>query len=180
MKVFGIGLSRTGTASLAEALRLLNYSCVHFPTTRTQIEGFDAATDTPVAADFVALDAYYPDSKFIYTYRDMEAWLNSCRKMFGVRPLASLKEQERSYFRELRMRIYGVPEFDECSFRVAFVRHERAVMHHFEGREHVLLKIDICSGAGWESLCPFLGVEIPDVAFPHKDAVLRPEERPCQ
>ena len=56
-KTFGIGLSRTGTTSLTLALEALGLSVAHFPTTMKQIEEHDAATDTPVAASFQALDS---------------------------------------------------------------------------------------------------------------------------
>ena len=47
-KVFGIGLSRTGTTSLSEALGILGFSAVHYPATMRDIETHDAAADLPV------------------------------------------------------------------------------------------------------------------------------------
>lgn len=37
---------------------------------------------------------------------------------------------------------------------------------HFRGRPDDFLVIDIPGGKAWERLCPFLGVEVPPVAFP--------------
>jgi hypothetical protein len=42
----------------------------------------------------------------------------------------------------------------------------QAVTDHFRGRHRDLLHIDIPGGQGWETLCPFLGVEIPSAPFP--------------
>ena len=51
-KIFGIGLSKTGTSSLSEALEILGYSTVHFPSTLSEIAYYDAATDSTVARRF--------------------------------------------------------------------------------------------------------------------------------
>ena len=48
-KIFGIGLSKTGTSSLSEALEILGYSTVHFPRSLSEIAYYDAATDSTVA-----------------------------------------------------------------------------------------------------------------------------------
>src|SRR5207237_3908 len=48
VKVFGIGLSRTGTTSLTRALELLGYRAKHYPTAESHFEEYDALTDTPV------------------------------------------------------------------------------------------------------------------------------------
>jgi Sulfotransferase domain/UDP-glucoronosyl and UDP-glucosyl transferase len=85
-KVFGIGLSRTGTSSLTQALNILGYKAIHFPhdnVTRAELYRFfasgsgrlslsllqeaDAITDTPACCVYKALDQGYPGSKFILT-----------------------------------------------------------------------------------------------------------------
>ena len=78
IKIFGIGLSRTGTTSLTLALSELGLHAYHFPRGREVIDSVDAATDTPVAAWYQDLDAAYPDSKFILTLRHRPEWLDSC------------------------------------------------------------------------------------------------------
>ena len=67
MKVFGIGLTRTGTTSLTEGLKVLGYSAIHCPMSYKEIDSFEASTDTAVAARFEFLDLLYPESKFILT-----------------------------------------------------------------------------------------------------------------
>ena len=55
-KIFGIGLSRTGTSTLINALVMLGYSAVHFPHRPSDFYDNDAAADTPVATRFEQLD----------------------------------------------------------------------------------------------------------------------------
>ncbi len=59
-KVFGIGLSRTGTTSLKQALGQLGYDYLHFNKDSKIIDwpelyAADAAVDTPVSIRFEAL-----------------------------------------------------------------------------------------------------------------------------
>ena len=70
-KVFGIGLSRTGTKSLAAALNLLGI--------RTRY----AITETSAVPFCPHFDELYPGSKFILTIRDKQSWLNSCGEHWG-------------------------------------------------------------------------------------------------
>ena len=95
MKVFGIGLSKTGTTSLARALEILGYNvkdCLGITKyskgdissiNETALDTYDALTDTPIPNFYRELDKKYPNSKFILTVRDMDGWLNSCRKQFN-------------------------------------------------------------------------------------------------
>jgi hypothetical protein len=42
------------------------------------------------------------------------------------------------------------------------------VKEYFRDRPDDLLVMNICAGEGWEKLCPFLGLAIPKVKFPHE------------
>ncbi len=64
-KVFGIGLSKTGTKSLVKALKILGYKSVHYPRNLNVLKNYDAAADISVAHAFKELDKKYPKSKFI-------------------------------------------------------------------------------------------------------------------
>lgn len=88
-KVFGIGLSRTGTTSLARALDCLGYKSFHFSRSGKVLgwpEFYDveAATDIPCSAQFEALYHTFEESKFIYTVRDIDRWTRSMKKHTGV------------------------------------------------------------------------------------------------
>ena len=59
-KVFGIGLSQTGAASLVSALELLGYRTRHLPPSINSLEEYDAAVDTLMSTTFRELDWRYP------------------------------------------------------------------------------------------------------------------------
>ena len=78
-KIFGIGLSRTATTSLANALKEINIDIIHYPTSKAKMysNAKDGACDLPVAVYYKELDKKFPNSKFIYTIREKEGWLDS-------------------------------------------------------------------------------------------------------
>ncbi|HTS20170.1 MAG TPA: inositol monophosphatase family protein [Casimicrobiaceae bacterium] len=173
-KIFGIGLSKTGTTSLANALQLLGYRTRDNIGVATYVAGdiasvdldavarHDALTDTPIPSFYRELDARYPASKFILTVRDREAWLASCRKQFTARHATEQNEAHRRLFRDL----YGTEVFDEQRFAEGYRRFVDGVHEHFSGRPSDLLVLDVSGGEGWEKLCAFLGRPIPAMPFP--------------
>jgi Sulfotransferase domain len=165
MKIFGIGLSRTGTTSLTLALAQFGLHAHHFPRTRELIDAVDAATDTPVAAWYRELDALYPDSRFILTLRNLSDWLDSCEALWH-----SSSHLFDEFTSGIHRQIYGREDFDRTAFTSAYIRHTDDVLSHFTGRDGDLLLIDICAGEGWERLCPFLGFDPPSTPFPRRNA----------
>ncbi len=172
-RIFGIGLSRTGTASLTVALRVLGYSVIQFPANLESITGRDAATDLPMAFYFREMDHLFPGSRFILTVRDLSAWLASCERFWKAHQAAF---DERPNLTWLHEQVYGTAAFDRRRFTAAYLRHQIAVRRHFAHRRADLLVLDVCGGAGWGALCPFLGVPEPDTPFPHhnRDGVAEP------
>jgi sulfotransferase family protein len=169
-KVFGIGFHKTGTTSLALALKQLGYSVtgpngVNDPNisqnahlmVRELVEKFDAFQDNPWPILFKELDAWYPNSKFVLTLREPESWIRSQVKHFGTRVTP------------MRTWIYGVgcPEGNEVLYLERFEGHNRDVLEHFRGRPNDLLAMDFSKGDGWEKLAPFLGKDVPNAPFPH-------------
>ena len=165
-KIFGIGLSKTGTTSLCEALCILGYSAIHFPLGLRGVEEHDAATDTPIADKFELLDRRYHGSKFIYTVRQRDDWIRSCRTHWAR--FIDRGRETRQEVAELYERLYGSLEFDANLFEYAYERHAMRVLSYFSNRSDDLLIIDICSEkSDWEPLCSFLGKERPNREFPH-------------
>jgi 3'-phosphoadenosine 5'-phosphosulfate (PAPS) 3'-phosphatase len=174
MKIFGIGLSKTGTSSLAQALDILGYRTRDYPGVAHYVRGdlstlepamldsHDALTDTPIPSLYPALDAHYPGAKFILTVRQMEGWLKSCKKQFTDKHAAALSSAHHQLFSD----IYGCTVFDETLFRQGYARFVGEVERYFRDRPDDLLVIDVTAGEGWEKLCPFLGKPIPDLPFP--------------
>ncbi|UJR80840.1 sulfotransferase family protein [Sandaracinus amylolyticus] len=191
-KVFGLGLSRTGTRSLTAALHVLGFDTVHYPTDRatldTLVRGdarfplldhYDGMTDITTAPYFEDFDRLYPGSKFVLTVRDTPAWLQSCRNHWTGRsayeaastsdPIAAEEHRVHMEIRRfLRAAVYASYEFDEARFERAHRRHVENVTRYFANRPNDLLVLDIAGGDGFEKLAPFLGVPVPEQPFPHK------------
>jgi len=156
--IFGIGMNKTGTSSLTNALYDLGFPCLHSAkkakaaVRANQVSGFAplhpldrqymAFCDSPINYMFRELDAAYPGSRFILTIRDMEPWVVSRMSQFG-----SSAERHRQEWHE----------------------HVAAVLAYFSERQSDLLVYDLCGGEGWPPLCRFLHVPIPEHPFPWKN-----------
>ncbi len=69
----------------------------------------------------------------------------------------------------LHRNVYGSEHFQRDTFRKAYEDHRDNVINYFRHKGRDLLVIDICGGEGWERLCEFLDVPVPDVPFPHEN-----------
>jgi hypothetical protein len=176
-KVLGIGLNKTATFSLHEALGLLGYNGLHHGGLETMTlvhqaidEGkpmltyldpsFDAFTDIFGITYFYFLaDAQYPGSRFILTVRDLEDWLDSRRRHVE-------KNQQMSAAGAYHD---GFLTVDIDGWRTEYLRHEAVVRAYFANRPSDLLVLDITAGQGWEPLCEFLDRPVPEAPFPWKN-----------
>jgi hypothetical protein len=171
-KVFGIGLHKTSTTSLANALYTIGYDVGgYFDTARFDSEAElcdfvvaeararDAVQDMPWPAFYQLLDQEFPGSKFVLTLRDPQRWIASVVTHFGSRQIPS-----HEY-------VYGVPAAEgyESTYLDHLERHEREVREYFADRADDLLVMDIAGGDGWDVLCEFLGVPVPDFPFPRQN-----------
>jgi len=174
-KIFGIGLSRTGTTSLTRALEMLGYKASHWEDHDTinqhiiqnqfelpLLKHYDALVDNPIPSIYQELDQAYPGSKFILTTRDYESWIKSVKQHH----LVNVGPDNPSFNTAL---CFGTWYFDEKKFKRKYEEHEEEVKNYFKGRKEDLLIIDICTGEGWEKLCPFLEKAKPKRPFPHKN-----------
>jgi len=167
-KVFGIGISRTGTTSLTEALKLLGIPTIHWSNSMADFNRFRGATDVTVACRFKELDLIFPNSLFIYTERNFETWLKSV--VAHYLPFANstaIPDPTQAIRLEADIRIYGklnpmAPDFPE-----AYRRHHELVMNYFQNKGDRLLRLNMEGGDGWQKLCSFLQAPVPATAFPH-------------
>jgi len=167
-KVFGVGLSRTGTVSLTAALKRLGYRAKHYPHLLQVIEmaaKFDALTDIPVIVYMEALDQLYPDARFVLTVRNEETWIASLTRHYSEKPISHIMDWKLW----CRWAVYGMSGFEEAHFRQVRVTHEALVRALFESRPGKLLILDVCGGEGYEKLCPFLGTPVVSDPFPIKN-----------
>lgn len=178
-KLFCIGFHKTGTKSLAKALRILGHRVtgpngVRDPDIEQNVldmaykivKEYDAFQDNPWPIIYKELDKKYPNSKFILTLRDSKRWINSQVRHFGHRETP------------MRKWIYGIgcPEGNEEIYVKRFEDHNKEVMNYFKSRSNDLLVLDFEKGDGWEKLCPFLGAEIRKDAFPHANKAVDREK----
>jgi Sulfotransferase domain len=182
--IFGIGFSKTGTTSLASALRRLGYTTIHgdgrgswpgadegatliraieagdyrLPT----FELFEAFVDNPYFIIWKQLDNMFPRAKFILTLRDENAWIDSCIRYYHgrrVRPMRSWLFGE-----------HADPSASRCArdaWLDAYRKHNNAILHHFSSAEDRFVVMNLSEGDGWEKLCGLLGAPIPAKPFPH-------------
>lgn len=182
-KVFGIGLSKTGTSSLTQALNILGIRSIHFPHDEqtfaelkrgeyrlSVLRDYQSATDTPVSPFYAQLDRAWPGSKFILTVRDKASWLRSAEAHWRVLkegPRAN-EQQFQAYVDFISACVYGCSYFNAERFSFAYDTHVKNVREYFAGRPDDFLLLDIVGGEGWGPLCDFLEVPVPeDRSFPH-------------
>lgn len=155
-KIFGLGLSRTGTTTLAESLKLSGYNILHYPTSLNQmknLKGYHGANDIPVCAYFKTLDRLYPNSKFILTIREKHSWQSAIEKFMTNR-----KVPTDGWALEVREKVYGSKEFNKEAWFDAYDKHHDNVMNYFKNRPEDILAIDIIGGDSPSKLYEFLNV----------------------
>jgi len=163
MKIFGVGLSRTGTTSLAKAISQLGFSTIHYPGLVALMEGhWCAAFDLPVVINYKELDERFPNAKFIYTVREKDSWLDSMAEYIPQHGIASPVQRDN------RIRVYGQYKFDRDTYSAAYDRHHADVVSYFKDRPNDLLVMNICEGDGWGSLLTFLNIERNIAEFPNE------------
>ncbi len=194
-KIFGIGLSRTGTTSLGVALLYLGIRTAHYVTDDQTYRQARALLDTPVFVDFEKLDKQYPGSRFIYTQRDPDAWVDSFRDKLLDGPMNQRQDTRNPHpphaFTRMNQRVYRelfgrIDGLTDAVLRDGFLRHRDRVMQYFSGRSDDLLVITIDEDddeSTWNRLCEFVGLEIPGSfpRFANRSAMLWAEiVHPCK
>ena len=95
-KIFCIGFQKTGTKSLGIALNVLGYRVCGLvgtkdpdiaknglPLIHSLIPSYEAFRDNPWPLFYEDLDRWYPGSRFIFTVRSPDAWIDSAVAHFG-------------------------------------------------------------------------------------------------
>jgi hypothetical protein len=189
LSVIGAGVGRTGTYSLKLALNRLGAGpCHHMEEVLhnmpaqvplwsaatdgkpawTQIyDGYGSAVDWPTAGFFRELAAEYPSARFVLTLRDPERWADS----FGATIYTLLAGRDKAP-EEMRAWLdmaggviarTGFPAgLDRDGLIEAFTAHNDAVREAIPADQLLVFEVR----EGWEPLCAFLGVPVPDEDFP--------------
>lgn len=182
MKIFCVGLSKTATHSLTKALNQLNIRTGHYKytdlnkiierkVTKNDLKQYNAISDITVVYCYKELDKTFPNSKFIYTTRDKNEWLESCENAFPGNIMKKYKgTQEDIIFNK----IYNSSHFDKDKFSTAYDNHDLDVMKYFKNRPDDILIINLIKESGkWKKICQFLNKPIPVNEFPNWNPKVR-------
>ena len=193
LKVIGAGFGRTGTASLQRALEILGLGpSYHMFEVRRQpwrarawrlavrdpkanwaaiFKGYQSTVDWPGCRFFAELADEYPEALVILTVREGSSWHRSCLRTIhalagALPPLLNIVPIGR----HIRLMLFEViwdgtfdGRFDDEKHAVSiFEAHNQRVRDTIPAER--LLEFEV--GQGWEPLCRFLGVTVPDEPFP--------------
>lgn len=174
LKILGVGLPRTGTATLAKALEILGLRTIHHAPERIGLDGLawdcfrgifddvDAVTDVPAALFHRPIGAAYPGLRYILTVRNVHDWYQSMLWHCG-RIFASENTWHRRYTERLHEIAFGSNAPEAFLWQLRFEGWNESVKASISPGS--LLVMDICGGDKWDRLCPFLGVEEPDAGL---------------
>tara|TARA_B100000900_G_scaffold416048_1_gene448714 strand:- start:149 stop:688 length:540 start_codon:yes stop_codon:yes gene_type:complete len=163
-KIWCLGLSRTGTSTFTEILNQAGYNHIHYPTPEDMYSmGNDGCGDIPVIPAYQDLDAKFPNSKFVYTIRDKNAWLKSMEPYLERK--RKWKQGQRQI--EVRVNVYGDPFFDYKLYSEAYDFWENEFTKYFKNRPNDFLVLDIIGGDKPKKLFDFLEKDNYPEEFPH-------------
>jgi len=191
LRVIGTGFGRTGTDSLRTALNLLGFGpCHHMievmhsddartlwrtemakvergetPDYAALLHGYNSCVDFPSAMIWPQLVALNPQAKVILTLRSAESWWASFEKTIlqgiqrNTEPDALVAVLGRLVFGgHAGNRERAIAAFEANTAKtLATVPADRLLVHRL--------------GDGWEPLCAFLGVPVPDAPYPSGNTV---------
>ena len=178
--IIGVGLSRTGTTSLNEALRTLGIKSIHYQPHLLEdalwgrdqnfrvYDHVEAVTDLPAAHFYREISTAYPNSKLILTIREENSWFQSVSHHYRTIEdrinLLQTTEETKNWLkktsRQIRKVVYGSEKVTK-EYIEKYKTHNESV--------NADLTMDITEGDGWEKLCNFLNKPIPNTPFPYKN-----------
>jgi hypothetical protein len=182
-KVFGIGLPKTGTKSLAVALLKLGYyhswrswwlmqpvmSVLDHRHLCSDEERQRALESADLGALFEHARRYesFEDNPWCYFYRELDATFPGSKFILTLRQdvaawVRSVESQRRRYRHTYALDLEQARRF--------YREHELSVRAYFRDRPRDLLVVCWEQGDGWPELCTFLGRPLPDAPFPHANA----------
>ena len=178
-KVLGLGLSKTGTKSLREALLFLGYSNHSWSPTLLErwfagdleallavTDAYDCVEDWPFLAAYSELmDRYGASARYILTLRkNPNIWLDSM--------IAHAERIAPEHDVHRRMAFgYDNPKRYKAEYLTYYDRHNDGVRAAIaeRGLKHCFAELCWENGDGWSDLCKLIGRAPPDRPFPHRN-----------
>lgn len=197
-KFFCIGQNKTGTKTIKKVLADFNFKLGDqksgelllndwynrdFRSIIELAKSAEAFQDAPFSFPytFIALDQYFPQSKFILTVRDSpEQWYNSLVKFHsklwgdGINPpttedLKNAKYLYKGFAYESSKVIFKTPDDDPYNKDILldyYTNHNYQVMEYFRSRPEKLLVINVSNDNDYIHLCDFLNKKPIHKTFP--------------
>lgn len=185
LSIIGAGFGRTGTMSLKVALEQLGYPCYHMvecmpkgpehwqlweqvvtttPDWDTIFQGFSATVDFPACTSYASLAKYYPEAKVVLTVRDPQQWFNSVQStIFGKEWIEFLSGTTAGTYMKATINDYFDGRMHDHDHLIRrFNEHVAEVRSTITAERLLVFEV----ADGWEPLCRFLELPVPDVAFP--------------
>lgn len=188
LRVVGAGFGRTGTMSMKAALEQLGFGpCHHMieafgrPDDFDQwtaavrgesweaervLAGFRSTLDFPSCIVWRELWEANPGSTVLLTVRSCESWWRSFEATIGPEMIRRDREPELAaatrLFEAITEVVFHGRPLDRDAAVAAYERHNQQVIDVVPAEQLCVYEV----GSGWEPLCSFLGVDVPDEAFP--------------
>lgn len=186
LDVIAAGLGRNATFSMKFALEKLGFGPCHhmsevFANARRQVplwieasqghpdwdaifDGFRASSDYPSASYWRELADYYPEAKVVLTTRDPDSWFESVSEtIFSPRMNDSTKGTPiETMMNGVIFNHFDGDITDRAFMTDWYVKRNQEVVDTLPAER--LLQFH--PRMGWQPLCDFLGVPVPDVPFP--------------
>lgn len=163
-KLFIIGLPRTGTTSISVALLDYGFKVAHTAYTKHAFELADVISDAPCFADYQELDALFPNSKFVYLERALNAWVPSMQMLLNkmLPELAPKSGYLNPVLKRAMNKTFAPFDCDNplapAHLENCYRTHQQAVLNYFAQRDD-FLSIDISHTGSLRQLLDFLGIE---------------------
>jgi hypothetical protein len=189
LKVVGSGLGRTGTKSMQTALNMLGFGpCHHMvevflhpesmalwveasqgrPNWDLIFKDYHSMVDYPGAAYWRQIADHYPDAKVLHTVRDPDKWFESTQATIfsQASPAARVQEGPAAAFFSSFMGPMREHLNDRAWMTDYFRRHTEEVKAAIAPERLLIYEV----GEGWERLCKWLGVPVPDAPYPSENS----------
>jgi len=189
LKLIGAGFGRTATLSLKMALEQIGYGpCYHMvevfmnpqaaplwisasdgnPDWEAIFKGYEASVDFPGCTFWRELAEFYPDAKVLLSVRDPDQWFESTQAtIFSEHSVQRLKQTPMLPFIEkTAWKLFGDRIHDHDFMVDVFKRHNAEVQRVIPASRLLVFE----ASQGWEPLCQFLGVPVPDAPFPRANS----------
>ncbi|WP_119978638.1 sulfotransferase [Shewanella algidipiscicola] len=163
-KIFIIGLPRTGTTSVSVALLEQGFKVAHQAFTKQAFELADVVSDAPCFSDYRQLHQLYPNAKFIYLERALDAWVPSMQMLLS-RMLVHLDDKTGRFHPILKRSFnhsFAINRVDDpmCAMHLVdcYHNHKKQVFDYFSEQAN-FISIDISDADSLAKLMTFLSVE---------------------